>query len=521
MIEVSAQITAVTVFPNRARITRVAAVDIPAGPQRVAIVDLPTTLHVASVRANARGTARAKLLGVEVVPRHYEQAPAEQVQALEAEIEALQDEDASRAGEAQALAKEREHLAELGAQARTFARALVTHKQTAEEQAGLYDFLAARARDLRARELDLAQVRREAARVRDRLQRELNDLRAQRPLDRYVAVVEFEVSAAGRLDVELTYLIDGVKWTPLYDLRLAERLAVTYLASVVQNTGEDWQGVELQLSTAFPTFDLAIPELPPWYIQPVAPPVMPQARMRGALMAKAAAPAAADMVMREEAEPVLAAEVATAEVASTGAAVTYRLPGRSDVPGNGEPRKVTVAQFDLEPRLDYVSAPKLAEAAYRRAKVTNASPYLLLPGQVQLFEENDYLGATQLELTAPGQEIELALGVDQRVHVKRELKQRDVDRALLGGQRRIHYRYTIEIENLTGAAQTLLVRDQLPVARHEQIKVRLDGATPKPVEPQELGVLEWKLSLADKAKTTITFEFTVEHPADMNVAGLV
>ena len=86
----------------------------------------------------------------------------------------------------------------------------------------VYDFLAVRARDLRARELDLAQVRRQAARVRDRLQRELNDLRSisidpgialEAPLFPSLGIYEFRgelhqprCSQIAHLDVQLQFL---------------------------------------------------------------------------------------------------------------------------------------------------------------------------------------------------------------------------------------------------------------------------------------------------------------------------
>ena len=40
--------------------------------------------------------------------------------------------------------------------------------------------------------------------------------------------------------------------------------------------------------------------------------------------------------------------------------------------------------------------------------------------------------------------------------------------------------------------QAVFVRDQLPVARDEQIKVRLEAAEPWPAEQTELNLLEWK-----------------------------
>jgi uncharacterized protein (TIGR02231 family) len=193
------------------------------------------------------------------------------------------------------------------------------------------------------------------------------------------------------------------------------------------------------------------------------------------------------------------------------------------VPGNDEPRKVTVATLRMQPVITYVTAPKLEEVAYRRAEIKNESQYSLLPGPMQLFDGDDYLGATRLgEFVAPGQVFELALGADERVRVERELKAREVDKAsLLGDRRRLRYAYEIEVENLTAAPQTVYVRDQLPVPRDEQIKVRLESIEPRPAEQTELNLLEWKLTLDKGARKQVRFDFVVEHPRAMDVIGLL
>ena len=182
-------------------------------------------------------------------------------------------------------------------------------------------------------------------------------------------------------------------------------------------------------------------------------------------------------------------EVAEAEVGASGAAVTYKVGGGLDIPGDGSPRKSTIAVFKLSPRMDYVSAPKLADAAYRRATIKNESAYVLLPGAAQLFEGEEYLGATQIELTSPGQEFELVLGADERMRVKRELKAREVDKRFASDRRRTHYAYEVEVENLLGAEQTVTVRDHIPVPRHEEIKVKLEFSDPKVTEQSELNQL--------------------------------
>jgi len=520
--------TSVTVFPDRARVTRQGRVALAVGLQKIEIDNLPLALVQDSVRASGKGTARAKLVGVSTRLENFFDTPAEAARELELKIQTAEDADMDLIARGGVLEKEQKYLEGLAAQSEMFARGLALRNRTSEEQGGIFDFISSRSRNLQSELLKISRERRELAKELDRLRRDLRNIQSARPRQRYVVTVELEVSAAGDFDLELTYMVNGAGWKPLYDLRLTEgSLDVTYLAQVAQNTGEDWPDVALTLSTASPALSLIIPELQPWYIRAYAPPPhVAQAVAKGGTMLRAAAPApasfAAPGAMPEAqamaVEQPLALDLAT--VSESGASLTFRLAARADIPGNGDPRKVTVATFPLKPNFDYVTAPKLADTCYRRAKVKNESAYMLLPGSAQLFEGDDYLGTTAIELTAPSEEMELFFGADERVRVERELAAREVDKTFIGDRRRIRFAYTIDVENLRDAPQTIFVRDQLPVSRDEQIKVKLEASDPKPLEQSELNLLEWKLQLDKSAKRTIRFDFSVEFPRAMEVVGL-
>jgi uncharacterized protein (TIGR02231 family) len=316
-------------------------------------------------------------------------------------------------------------------------------------------------------------------------------------------------------------------------LRLSEQAAgpvleVGYLAQVTQQSGESWEAVALMLSTARPALAATVPELEPWYIQPVVRPVpraasqaAPDAReMREGAMKFAAAPAPLELGAEMAGAAMYEAEDAAARVEQNGAAINYGVSGKVSIPADGAPHKVTVARYNLPPKLDYVSAPGLVQAVYRRAKAVNASPYTLLAGKANLFAGDEFTGAAELELTAPQGELELFFGVDDRVKVERELKRREVDKTILGGKRRIRYGYEIRLENLLESQARLTVHDQIPVARHEEIKVKLEACEPKATSQSELNLLDWELELAAKEKRTLRFDFSVEFPQAMEVRGL-
>lgn len=524
MSKVQTAINAVTVYPDRARVTRRGEATVQPGAHRLEISDLPLTLDPASVRAAARGTARARLIGVDVGSEFFADTPVEAVRQLEKEVEAVQDEISILDAEAEGLTSERAAL--LGVQSATdvYARGLAFGKITPADQIGLFSSLRERTAALDEQLQSMKQTRRERVRRLEKLENELQQLHSASGREKYSAAVEVEVAEGGNLTLEVTYVVSDASWTPLYDLRLSAdsaELETGYLADVAQSTGEAWDGVSLTLSTARPALAATLPKLDPWFLHAAG--IRPSKARPRAAMVRAPAPALAaeDYSAGSALEAAFyEAEEVVATVEASGAAVTYVLPAAATIPPDGAPHKVTVARYPLEPELDYVSAPKLVEAAYRRATVTNDSVYTLLPGRANLFAGDEFVGSTELELTAPGGEIELYLGVDDRVRVKRELKRREVDKRLLGDRRRLWYGYEIEVENLLNQDATVTLLDQFPVAGNEQVKVRLESVEPKPSSESELGLLEWELNLAPQEQRTVRFDFVVEHPRSMPIRGL-
>lgn len=523
MTELVTSITAVTVFPDRARLKRTGKLRLESGVHTLEISGLPLQIEADSVRASARSAVPARLLSVQIQRVAYVETPSIPVQELEAQLEAVQDELRGLEARIQLAQLQRVRLEALSGHTETYATALAAGEMTIDQQVALLAGLAQRSQALEDELVRFSTQKRHLERRQQQLKQQLDQVRSQRPRERFTAFVEIEVQQAGDLEVDLVYLVSHASWTPLYDLRLVQdpsqpSLEVTYLGQVTQQSGENWENVTLSLSTARPALGEEIPELQPWFIGPRPP---------GRAHALRAAPAPqllkADMAMAAaERMPDESLEIAfaEAEVESGEMAVTYHLPAPASIPADGAPHKVSVTRFALPVRLDYQAAPKLVQAAYRRARVTNDSPYTLLPGPANLFSGDEFIGQASLELTATQGEFELFLGVDDRLKVERELKRQEVDKSLLGGKRRIHTGYEIRLENHLPVPATLTVQDQIPVARHEEIKVRLESAEPRPTRQSELNLLEWELTLAPHEKRTLRFDFSVEFPVSLEVIGL-
>lgn len=529
-ISIETSIKSVTVYPDRARVTAVGKTNLAAGEHTLLVTDLPLVLDANSVRAGGRGTAAVRVQGVDVGRVFHEQTPATKVRELQEAIEGLEDEMRVLNDRKAGLASHAKYLDGLRAATEQYAWGLSRGRTNVDDQVKLAQFLQEQDDQMResVRELDIEQ--RTLNRRLDKLRQELKQLQSARPTQRFQAKVDVLVQSEGDFSLELTYVVVNAGWQPLYDLRLLENedgriLEMTYIAQVIQNTGQDWEGVELVVSTARPALNQRLPELRPWFLNVYTPPPpapMPKQQMARAAGMTAAPPAAAyDESMEGIQLSAMAAEPVVASVQDSGTAVSFLVPGESNIPSDGSPHKTTINVFKLDPEMDFLAVPKHTGAVFRRVKVKNASQSPLLAGQANLFFEEEFIGTTQLDYSPVGEEMELLLGVEERIKVERELSRRDVDKALLRDKRQLRYGYKIKLENLTGSEADIEIHDHIPVARHEDIKVKLERISPELAKHSDLNLMEWHLTLAPGAEQTLQYDFLVEHPRTLQVNGLI
>ncbi|MFD9891157.1 DUF4139 domain-containing protein [Amycolatopsis sp. NPDC059027] len=510
MPTVSAPIVAVTVYPQQARITRRGRVDVAGGP-RVAFAGLPLALAADSVRVT--GTGPARIVGVDVrVERHIEPADAalrelvEQRQAGQDAVDGVADEEAAAAAKVELLTSLARRSG--GSFAKALANGEAEPGRVAEVTGALGTQLSAALKEKRALTARLDRLRDELA----ALDRRIGEHSAQSEKDSTSIVVELEPTAdSGEAELELSYVVTGASWEPGYDVRVAGAgVAVTSFGLVSQYTGEDWPECALALSTARPATAVTVPELQPWYLDR-AQEFHPIAAYGGAAPA---APGGAEMAMASRRMPH---PVAEAEQGAT--AMTYRAARPVAVPSGAQGHRTTLAQLELPAELGYVTAPVLAQEAHLRATVVNTSEHTLRAGKASVFHEAEFVGSTHLETWAPGEELELALGVDDRIRIERELVRRTASKATLSGQRRREAEYRTTITNHGPAEAALTVLDQAPVSRDDAITVRDVRAKPEPAETTQLGEFTWRLKIAPGATTTLTLGYRVDVAKGVDLSG--
>ena len=537
--ELTTRIAAVTVYPERALVLRRGTVAIvEAGEHALRIGGLPQSVLRDSLRATGRGPAGTRILGIEQAAEFYAAAPEETLQRLREEIVRLEREVELLNERERTLDDERGWLRTLGEQtARRLANGIAIGTAKPEDATSLFAYTNEQTQRLTAARLDLQHQRTDLTLQLQARRREYGELGGGQRPDRLAALVNIDVPAAGEVTIEFSYQVSGAGWKPRYDARVdtaAGAVRLTQQALVTQRTGEDWTKVALALSTARPSAAVALPDEPaPWYVDvrqsPVVRPMMGRALSaapeRGAMrLYVPGAEAFADDTTQSVA--VAEAELATSDVERSGAAQVFRMPGETDVPTDGRPHTLGLADEDLPCRFEYVAMPAVAPGAHLRALASNRTGRVLLPGELHVFHAgasgDEYVGATMLDLTAQDAELKLFLGVDDNIAVKSELIERDTEKGnlLQGGLRRVTVGYRATLANRTSVPQRVLFMDRLPVPRHEKIKVRVLDMRPQPSAHTKLEQLTWELQLAPGEERRIEWRFVVEAPGDLDVSGL-
>lgn len=536
-------ISAVTVYTDRALVTRCATITLDGEEQELAIVGLPLTVQAESIRAKGSGSVAVQLLGVRVEHVFANEPVAEQVAQLTQQIKQLEEQFRQIQDQLESLRLQRSFVQGLGEKSvDQFSQSLARQRVGLDETKNLLDFLGQQYSDFATAIAQREQQRQEIDHQLQVLRQRLKYIQTPRPQESYTLIVAIAPAGPGEFELEVSYLVSRASWIPLYDLRinttenparntlgaatetLSEQVNLNYLAEIKQSSGEDWNNVALTLSTAKPGLGTLPPQLAPWYVDVPNPPgSAPRMRRAAAMGDMERGYAALSAAPGSELVSTLArleAEVITATISQEGGVVTFQLDRNGNIASDGTPHKVTLFNDDYPCRMEYIAMPRLVSFAYLQATVTNdRQGATLLPGTANIFRDSVFVGTTQLENIAPGQEFQLNLGIDEGLKIERDLVEREVDKRFIGGQRRITYAYRLGVTNLSNCTNTLKLTEQLPISRNEQIKVRLTRTNPS-IQLAEMGLLEWRLVLLPQTKQELYYQFTVEHPTDISTVGL-
>ncbi|MGX5818923.1 DUF4139 domain-containing protein [Chitinophaga lutea] len=352
-----------------------------------------------------------------------------------------------------------------------------------------------------------------------RLEKQVAELEARPETAGGQLVLQLLSEQAGAADISVRYMTPNAHWVPYYDLRaesVKDPLQLAYKAGVIQGTGIDWKKVKLTLSTANPSQSGTAPVLSAWFLRYVEPVLREYEEIARRQDARSNAVQSFGVAAKAAPLPPMK-DIAVIDEHQLNATFDISIP--YDIASDNKRHSVTLTGYELPAQYKYYAVPRLDPDAYLLAEVTDYEKLGLLPGEANIIFENMYAGKTYIQPAATTDTLNLTVGRDKRVVVKRERVAEQSGTRSLGSQKKQTFTYELKVRNGKKEAIQLLLKDQFPVSTDRSIEVELLESASAAVN-NETGVLTWKLDLKPGETKNIRISYSVKYPKDKVLANL-
>lgn len=335
-------------------------------------------------------------------------------------------------------------------------------------------------------------------------------------------IVTVNSSTKSLASFEFSYLINSnVRWTPVYDIRVkntSSPMEFILKAKVFQSTGEDWTDVKLSLNTSNPTDRVQKPNLIPWYLN-----FQQEAdlyyNMRGSRgdNENSAAPMMYDL--KEVKVKMDTMQWSNGQIIENQLNNEYEIENKYTLKSGNIETQIEINRTNANAYYEYASAPKLNSDAFLMGNIINWESLNLLNAETSVYFDGAFVGTTYIQNNNSKDTMNLSLGKDERIIIKRTKLNEVNGSNLFGNIKEKKFSYDIVVKNTKKETVEITIEEQLPISQDKNITVNaleLSGGKLNPTS----GLVTWKISLKAGESSTKKFNFSVKFPKNTSVNGL-
>ncbi len=191
--------------------------------------------------------------------------------------------------------------------------------------------------------------------------------------------------------------------------------------------------------------------------------------------------------------------------------VEFQIKEPYTIKKDGEKYMVTIQQIDIPAYYEYYCAPKLEEAVFLTAMISDWESYNLLSGATSLYFEGTFLGNAQLDVESLQDTISLSLGRDKNILVKRSLQKDYSKKQFIFNKKLESKDIEIEIRNKKKKPINLIVEDHFPIAVTDEIEVKIGTYKGADLD-KDSKILKWTLQIPAENTQRLSFDYSVKYP---------
>jgi uncharacterized protein (TIGR02231 family) len=510
---IETKITDVIVFQSGAQVTHSASVQLKEGENILRIPDLTLNMDANSIQVE--GNPNYTILSVRhQVNYMLDKNSNPKVKAIQDSLDEATFKQKEIAGLKDALVQEKtmlEHNRSIKGDDGTL---------ISEDLKEMADFFRSRFTEISYKWIELGEQERLNNQEIARLQNTLNNMNSRKGTNPSEILITVLTDKSSTSNVKFNYFAQNAGWYPVYDLRAEDinsPIEFVYRAKVYQSTGNDWERVNLTISTGNPTIGGQIPSLYPWYINIYEPlrEVQIMSKSRGE------APQAAYGAVVQEDMDDSKALYANNYVAMQSNTVNteFKISVPYSIPSDNQQYDVVMQKESLKADYAYITIPKLENDAFLRARITDWAQYSLLPGESNIYFKGTSVGKGYIDPALANDTLNLSLGRDKSINVKRDMIKDFCKTTFFGGKQKTSKAYEITVQNNKKQSIQIEIEDQLPISQNSDVEVETEEISGAQYDAVT-GKLTWKLTLAAGETVKKQVRFNVKYPKKKYISGL-
>ncbi len=574
--EIKSEINSVKLYQNKAQVNRRARVALKQGENRFILTGLPAALYDWSIKGRLPRDFQARILSLEIEKKALLEKRQKKIVEIEKKLEVLKEEDQQLLDDLRNLHSQKRFLDSIiSFTNQNVAKELMTRTPQVQTWDRTLTYVSTKRKSIQAEKRRIEKKRENLGKKIQKWEFELSQLAGRRYFNQYQnynkivlnnraqlqsqqfgllnqeytkkrrllsspgvkietekrLIVSVFASSARMVDFNFNYIVPYANWKMRYDLRASaqdSKLDLVVYGDLYQKTGEDWNNVDLLLSTGAPQNVLRPAVISSWYLNARRRRVSTTSSVAG-YAKKESAKDIADVVEEDKG----AGEIPRTQIRKKGPSVEIKLPLKQKVQSSTKRQKKFIKEHEFKNKslvkFFYEITPQVNSKSFIKTKITNRTQLPFLSGEAQLFLENEFMGKVKIPYTPVGKSQEIILGNDDRITGKKVLDKKFEDTGgLFGGNRRLRYNYRLDLENNADKTIELWVIDAIPVSRNKKITTKIEKLSMPFFEDKKFkkssdyhrGLRKWQLTLQRGEKRTITYQVVIEFDKKLRISGL-
>jgi uncharacterized protein (TIGR02231 family) len=182
----------------------------------------------------------------------------------------------------------------------------------------------------------------------------------------------------------------------------------------------------------------------------------------------------------------------------------------------GKSKSIDMMSLELPASFEYQAVPKLDPTAFLVAQVRDWQKYDLLEGEANLYFENTFVGKSMLNLKFVSDTLNVSLGRDLGIIVKREKRKDFTSEKFIGSNKVVTRSWEISVRNNKKESVKIQITDQIPISQNKDIAVEAEELSGGRLN-NSTGLVTWDIDLPAGQSKTIILSYSVKYPKNSNV----